>query len=136
MPPSTAIISAAALLAGCASQETATVKRAEKLIATYSVKSPKRAPAPPALGPGALSPDVSKKHLLELYTGQQQIIETLETRSPERDPAEGDSAERHAADLPEDISQPDLVRILGQQQKLIKALTRAAPARYPLPVNR
>lgn len=122
--PSAVIVSTAALLAGCASQETATVKRAEKLIAAYSVKSPKRAPAPPALGPGSQRPDISKKHLLELYRGQQQIVETLETRSPERDPAEGDIAERHASDPPDDVSQADLLRILGQQQKLIKALTK------------
>src|SRR5437868_6090655 len=121
VPLSAVIVSTAALLAGCASQETATVKRAEKLIATYSVKSAKRGPAkspsarssdaptegsamamtplvPPALGPGSQPPDISRKHLLELYTGQQQIIETLEARTLEHDPAEGDNAERHASD--------------------------------------
>ena len=77
----------------------------------------------PALGPSSQPPDTSKEHLLELYAGQQQIIEALEARTPEHDPAEGDRAERHASDLPKDISQEDLLRILGQQQKLIKALT-------------
>lgn len=143
---SAVIVSTGALLAGCASQQTATVKRAERLVATYSAKSAKRGPAKsrsagssiapadgsamgmtppvsPALGPSSQPPDIFKKHLLELYTGQQQIIEALEARTPEHDPAEGDRTEQHASDLPKDISQEDLLRILGQQQKLIKALT-------------
>jgi len=130
VPLSAVIVSTGVLLAGCANQQTATVKRAERLVATYSVKSAKRGPAKsesapvsPALGPSSQPPDTSKEHLLELYAGQQQIIEALEARTPEHDPAEGDRAERHASDLPKDISQEDLLRILGQQQKLIKALT-------------
>ena len=137
-----AAISMPAWLSGCASSGAdATVKKAEKLVATHPVKMVKQAPAksrsteeapdvvaegpawasvpPPAMGPGRA--DISKKHLLELYAGQQAIIETLEVNSTSRGGMSPEEA--HASDLPEDISQEDLLRILGQQQKLIKALT-------------
>jgi hypothetical protein len=65
--------------------------------------------------------------LLELYAGQQEIIEALErnpgSRKPEDAPGGGDDEEGRASALPPNISQDDLLRILGQQQKLIKALT-------------
>ena len=142
---SAAIVSMPAWLSGCASSGAdATVRKAEKLVATHPVKRVKmvkQAPAqsrsaeevpdmpaegpawaslpPPAMGPGRA--DISKKHLLELYAGQQAIIETLEANSTSRGGMSPEEA--HASDLPEDISQEDLLRILGQQQKLIKALT-------------
>jgi len=131
---SAAIISMPAWLSGCASSgANATVKKAEKLIAAHpavKVKQtrpsvPAEAPASslaaPGLGPVPTRADVSKKHLLELYAGQQAIIEALEANA--RSGGDMSDDEAHASDLPEDISQEDLLRILGQQQKLIKALT-------------
>ena len=69
-------------------------------------------PPPPALGPNRPPVDTYRKHLFELYTGQQQIIESLEATD-----------EGPAMDLPSDISNDELVNILQKQQKLIKALT-------------
>lgn len=141
-----ATVAISQLFTGCAStganaksSNAATVRDAEKLIASHpvakhkSAKARKSAPAaapivaegpafammppPPALGPGRRAPvDTSRQHLFELYTGQQQIIESLEAGGP--------NGEGHAMDLPEDISTDDLINILRQQQKLIKALTQ------------
>ncbi len=149
---SLAFISMPVLFAGCASQGAATVRQAERLISQDQVKQiallpnsdepqpppPAEAPAwarrpstfaPPDMGPGPERADTSRKHLLELYAGQQGIIERLEgkrnagSRTNPVPPSAGPSEEGPASDLPPNISQDDLLRILGQQQKLIKALT-------------
>ena len=73
-------------------------------------------PPPPALGPGRTPVDTSRQHLFELYSGQQQIIESLEGNE-----------EGPAMDLPSDISNEELLSILQKQQRLIKALTNRNP---------
>jgi hypothetical protein len=133
---SLAIVSMPMFFVGCASQGAATVRQAEKLIAQHPAQLP-AVGSPPAEGPAEsmlattsfhLKPaDTSRKHLLELYAGQQEIITALEgnagSRSTRDVPFAGPGEEGPPSDLPRNISQDDLLRILAQQQKLIKALT-------------
>ena len=124
---------------GCASRHSTaakTVREAEKLVAQYpaaqknsttarrkTTSHPAEVPAvgeglgmmppPPALGPSRPPVDAYRKHLFELYAGQQQIIESLEAND-----------EGPAMDLPSDISNDELLNILQKQQKLIKELTK------------
>jgi hypothetical protein len=128
---SMAIISMPVFFAGCASQGAATVRQAERLISNPPVALPSVG-GPPAAGPAEsmlatssfhLKPaDTSRKHLLELYAGQQEIITALEGNAGDV-PFAGPNEEGPASDLPPNISQEDLLHILAQQQKLIKALT-------------
>jgi hypothetical protein len=128
---SLAIVSTPMFFGGCASPGTATVRQAEKLIAQYPAKLPALG-APPAAGLAEstlattsfhLKPaDTSRKHLLELYAGQQAIITALEGNAGDV-PFAGPNEEGPPSDLPPNISKDDLLHILGQQQKLIKALT-------------
>jgi hypothetical protein len=130
---SLAIVSMPELFVGCASQGAATVRQAERLIAEHPAEVLPEVAAPPAEAPLAartfpLKPvDISRKHLLELYAGQQEIIAALEANAGSRTnrdvPGAGPSEEGPPSDLPPNISENDLLRILHQQQKLIKALT-------------
>ena len=151
------IISMPEFFAGCASPGAATVRQAERLISQGQGKRIARVdnsdePAPPAEAPAwarqpstvPLKPvDTSRKHLLELYAGQQEIINKLEgtanagSRTNPDVPGAGPSEEGPPSDLPPNISHDDLLRILGQQQKLIKALTnRNAKRDVRLPTGR
>jgi hypothetical protein len=127
-----AIISMPELLVGCASPGAATVRQAERLVAEHpaELRAAGQGPAEAVIAARTfpLKPvDTSRKHLLELYAGQQEIIVGLEEKAGSRTnpdiPAAGPSEEGPPSDLPPNISQDDLLRILGQQQKLIKALT-------------
>jgi hypothetical protein len=126
-----AIISMPELLVGCANPGAA-VRQAERLVAEHpaELRAAGQGPAEAVISARTfpLKPvDTSRKHLLELYAGQQEIIVELEEKAGSRTnpdvPAAGPSEEGPASDLPPNISQDDLLRILGQQQKLIKALT-------------
>jgi len=69
--------------------------------------------------------------LLEIYNGQQKIIERMEAvqrkkeeqRLGQRSDDFTDIAEGAAAPLPDDISSSELLRILEKQQSLIQALS-------------
>jgi hypothetical protein len=120
------------LFVGCAShppaRTIAIVNRGENLIATRG-----REPAPPKAGPEK-SVDVSKEHLLEIYNGQQKIIERMEAQQRKQDAQKRgertddltELAEGQAAPLPDDISPNDLLRIIEKQQFLIQALNSSS----------
>ena len=133
-----ALVATSQLFTGCAhthSNAATTVRDAEKLVAQYPAakkatphgaevaaapgEGPGFAMMPPAPGLGPTRPpvDTYRKHLFELYGGQQQIIESLEAND-----------EGPAMDLPPDISNEELVNILQKQQKLIKALHKKLKA--------
>ena len=128
----TAIVSIMLLSTGCAShppaRTAAIINRGEQLIATNGTE-----PVPPKTGP-AKSVDSSKEHLLEIYNGQQKIIERMETRQRKKEEQRRgehsddftDIAESAAAPLPDDISPPELLRILEKQQSLIQALSSSS----------
>ena len=117
-----------ALLASCASQPpshtTEIIKHGEQLIDFHPAENSTK----------HQRIDASKEHLLEIYNGQQKIVERMEARQRQREARRhqenGDEfseiAEEHAAPLPEDISSDELLRILEKQQSLIEAL-RAPP---------
>ena len=118
------------LAAGCATQKpsrtTTIINRGEQLIATNGTE-----PTPPTTGP-AKSVDVSKEHLLEIYNGQQKIIERMEARQQKKEEEKRgeshftDLAEAQAAPLPDDISPTELLRIIEKQQSLIQALNSSS----------
>jgi hypothetical protein len=140
-----AIMAVPQLFTGCASpRSSATVREAENLIAARASRhqpkivkttpdtmdAPAEGPAfaaSPWIGPSETRVDTSRKHLFELYAGQQEIINALEgsarAKKSKSIPAAGPSDEGPPSDLPSDISNEDLLNILRQQQKLIKALT-------------
>jgi len=116
------------LSAGCASHSqpassVTIVNRGEHLIG-YDVPA---GPTKPRHAPV----DLSKDHLLEIYNGQQKIIERMEARQRKKEQRKlGEEAvddtenlaEGRAAPLPDDISPEDLLRILEKQQSLIDSL--------------
>jgi hypothetical protein len=106
-------------LAGCASHPQShaaqVVNRGEHLIGSRG-----RSPTPG---------NVSREHLLEIYNGQQKIIETMEARQRKKEAQkhgepidELDVAEGEAMPLSNDISSDQLLEILEKQQSLIQAL--------------
>lgn len=81
------------------------------------------------------SVDSSKEHLLEIYNGQQKIIERMEARQRKKEEQRAgeradndftDVAEGAAAPLPDNISATELLRILEKQQSLIQALSSSS----------
>jgi hypothetical protein len=126
----TAIWFIALLSAGCASHppspSVAIINRGERLIATHGNGGSQQSSAGRQ---GSI--DSSKRHLLEIYNGQQKIIERMEAlqrkkeeqRLGQRSDDFTDIAEGAAAPLPDDISSSELLRILEKQQSLIQALS-------------
>jgi hypothetical protein len=122
----------ALLSTGCVSQPpsrtVAIINRGEHLIATHD--SGESQPSTSR----RTSVNSSKQHLLEIYNGQQKIIERIEARQRKKEEHRlgeasddfADIAEGAAAPLPDDISAIELLRILEKQQSLIQALSSSS----------
>jgi len=120
----------ALLVAGCASHPPShaakIINRGERLIGYQG-----RGATSQATLPGSTAVDLSKEHLVEIYNGQQKLIERMEARQRKKEEQKqgeevdesSDLAEGRAMPLSDDISSDELLRILEKQQSLIQALS-------------
>lgn len=127
----------AALSVGCAathqpSREAAIISRGERLIDYRKTRALSRQRS----SSSSTATELSKEHLLEIYNGQQKIIERMEAQQRRKEEQRlarneedefSDSSEGHALPLPSDISSNELLRILEKQQSLIQALSSKSP---------